>query len=208
MNRAAFLAKWTVLALAIATACNALAERADKNKPLNIVADSMTHDEARQVSVLEGAVLLTKGTLVIKASRVEIRKDSQENQYVTAISKEGTPVFFRQKREGYDEFMEGEAARIEYDGKLDVMRLSGKAVMRRLRGATLADESLADLIVFDNTSETMTLAGVSTGGNTPAKRVRMMLSPNPKAQDSGVLAPPVQQNQLSVPVLRPSSQIK
>ena len=172
--------------MALAVLCGAAwAERADKNKPINLEADSMTHDEARQTTVLEGGVVLTKGTLVLRADRVEVRKDAQENQFMTATGKAGARVFFRQKREGLDEFMEGEAARIDYDGKLDVVRLSGQAVMRRLRGAVLADESIGSVIVFNNLSETLTLTGAVATSAAPAQRVRMMLSPqspqSPKA---------------------------
>ena len=167
-----------LLCMALAVLCGAAwAERADKNKPINLEADSMTHDEARQTTVLEGGVVLTKGTLVLRADRVEVRKDAQENQFMTATGKAGARVFFRQKREGLDEFMEGEAARIDYDGKLDVVRLSGHAVMRRLRGAVLADESVGSVIVFNNLSETLTLTGAVATATTPAQRVRMMLSP-------------------------------
>lgn len=176
-------ARGLLLCAALAVPCGAAwAERADKNKPINLEADSVTHDEARQTSVLEGNVILTKGTLVLRASRVEVRKDSQENQFLSATGKEGARVFFRQKREGLDEFMEGEAARIDYDGKLDIVRLSGNAVMRRLRGATLADESVGSVIVFNNLLETLTLSGSAASATAPAQRVRMMLSPKAEAK--------------------------
>jgi lipopolysaccharide export system protein LptA len=172
-----------LLCTALAAPCgSAWAERADKNKPINLEADSVTHDEARQTSVLEGNVILTKGTLVLRATRIEVRKDAQDNQSMSATGKLGAPVFFRQKREGLDEFMEGEAARIDYDGKLDIVRLSGHAVMRRLRGATLADESVGSVIVFNNLAETLTLSGSAASATAPAQRVRMMLSPKTEAK--------------------------
>lgn len=181
----------------------ALAERADKNKPINLEADSMTHDEARQTSTLEGAVLLTKGTLVLRANRVEVRKDAQENQFMVATAKAGERVLFRQKREGLDEFMEGEAARIDYDGKLDVVRLTGNAVMRRLRGATLADESVGNVIVFNNITETLTINGTPATDKQAAQRVRIMLSPK---EDKA--APPVPTGGVAAPSLRPAQQVK
>lgn len=181
----------------------AFAEKADKNKPINLEADSMSHDEARQTSVLEGGVLLTKGTLLLRAHRVEVRKDAQENQFMSATAKTGERVLFRQKREGLDEFMEGEAARIEYDGKLDVVRLSGNAVMRRLRGATLADESVGSVIVFNNITETLTINGAAASSSQPAQRVRIMLSP--KEDKAAPLAPT---GGVAAPVLRPALQVK
>jgi lipopolysaccharide export system protein LptA len=166
----------------------------------------LTHDEIRLISVLEGNVVLTKGTMVIRAARLEIRKDKQENQFFIATSKDGNPVFFRQKREGFDEFMEGLAQQIEYDGKLDTVRFSGNAVMRRLRGAELADEFVGQVIVFDNLAETMKLTGTSATASAPAQRVRMMLSPNPdKSPDKSPPPASALQPRKTVPAAAPQS---
>ncbi|MFM8344780.1 MAG: LptA/OstA family protein, partial [Betaproteobacteria bacterium] len=63
-----------VAALACATGGNpALAEKADRQQPLNIEADqSSTVDMARRVVVFNGRVVLTQGTLRILADRVEL----------------------------------------------------------------------------------------------------------------------------------------
>jgi lipopolysaccharide export system protein LptA len=170
----------------------ALAEKADKNKPMNLEADSAKFDDARQTMVVEGRVLVTKGTLVIRAARIEQREDAEGNQFMVATAKPGEQVFFRQKREGLDEFMEGEASRMEFDGKADTVQLIGKAVMRRLRGSVLADESIGSLIVFNNTTETMNITGSLIAAGSPPQRVRMMLSPKPDktiAPTGGVAAP-------------------
>lgn len=160
----------------------AFAERADKNKPMNLEADSVRYDDAKKIMVAEGAVLITKGTMVMRAARIDQREDKDGNQSLVATPKVGERVFFRQKREGFDEFMEGEAERIEYDGKADVLKLAGRAVMRRLRGGAVADESTGNQIVFNNFTETLSLNGASAGatganGGVPSGRVRMMLSP-------------------------------
>jgi lipopolysaccharide export system protein LptA len=155
----------------------AFAEKADKDKPINLEADSAQYDDVKQVMVAEGRVLVTKGTLVLRAAKVEQREDPEGYQFMVATAKPAERVFFKQKREGLDEFMEGEAERIDYDGKADVMRLSGRAVLRRLRGAIVADESIGNLIVFNNTTETMRINGSPATANKPSQRVRMMLSP-------------------------------
>lgn len=151
---------------------------------MNVEADSMTHDETKQISVLSGSVLLTKGTIRIMAERVDLRKDAQEHQFLQATAKPQERVFFRVKREGLDEYMEGEALQVDYDSKEDVARLTGRAVMRRLRGGVLADELMGHVIVFNNTTETLTVNGaVASKGVTNLAtgvapgRVRMMLSP-------------------------------
>ena len=40
------------------------AERADRDKPLNIEADNMTYDDLKQVNIFTGHVVATKGTIV------------------------------------------------------------------------------------------------------------------------------------------------
>jgi lipopolysaccharide export system protein LptA len=45
----------------------------------------------------------------------------------------GQRAFFRQKRDGDNEFIEGESETIEYDGKADVFKLIKDARLRRLR---------------------------------------------------------------------------
>ena len=196
MQALSSLACGLVLCLASSVA---LAEKADKNKPMNLEADSAKFDDVKQTMVIEGRVLVTKGTLVLRAARVEQREDPEGNQFMVATAKPGEQVFFRQKREGLDEFMEGEANRIDFDGKADTVHLIGKAVMRRLRGAVLADESIGSLIVFNNTTETMNITGSQAAAGSPPQRVRMMLTPKPKTD-----TPPAAQPS---PALRGTSQI-
>ncbi len=182
-----------IICLALALACGtALAEKADKDKPLNLEANSASYDDEQKVMVAEGAVVVTKGTLIMRATKIVQRQDAEENQYLVATGSPKERVFFRQKREGLDEFMEGEADRIEYDGKTDVLKLMGRAIMRRLRGATVADESTGNLIEYNNVTEFLTLNGAAVGGASQTGkaqgRVRMMLTPKPKSTQANVSA--------------------
>lgn len=193
------------LALLVLACSPAFAERADRNKPIQIEANSAVYDEAKKMMVIEGRVSVTKGTLSLRAGRVEQREDTAGNQFMTATATAGERVFFRQKRDGVDEFMEGEAERIEYDGKADVVRLSGRAVMRRLRGTTVSDESTGNLIVFNNSTETLSINGGTAGGtanstSAPQGRVRMMLTPKTEsaAAPAGGVANPALKNSESV----------
>jgi lipopolysaccharide export system protein LptA len=176
---------------ALALAGSALAEKADKQKPIQLDAESVMFDDVRQITVVQGPATMTKGTIVIRAARIEIREDQQGNQSSLATAKAGERVFFRQKREGLDEFMEGEAERIDYDGKQDVVKLMGKAVMRRYRGAVLADESVGASIVFNNITETLSVNGAPAAGQATGQRVRMMLMPktNPATTASTIPNP-------------------
>jgi lipopolysaccharide export system protein LptA len=191
---------YALQALLVLASGPAFAERADKNKPIQIEADSAVYDDAKKIMRIEGRVVVTKGTLVMRAAKIEQREDASGNQFMIATSKPNERVFFRQKRDGVEEFMEGEAERIEYDGKLDTVRLSGRAVMRRLRGSVVADESVGSLIVFNNATETLSLNGAPATANAPQQRVRLMLTPkaDAAAAPSGGVANPALKNSESV----------
>ena len=67
------------------------AERADKDKPLNIEADNMTYDDLKQQTVFTGHVVATKGTILIKADKVVVTQDPQGYQFATGTVAPGTP---------------------------------------------------------------------------------------------------------------------
>lgn len=153
----------------------AQAERADRDKPMNIEADALRYDDLKQVSLFTGRVVLTKGSIIIRGGRLEVREDPEGFQYGTVTASADKPAYFRQKREGLDEYMEGEAELIEYDGRADTVKLTRKAVMRRLRGATLADEVTGAVIVYENLTDKFSVDGAPTAAG--GGRVRAMLSP-------------------------------
>lgn len=153
----------------------AWAERADRNKPLNFTADALRYDDLRQTNILTGDVVITKGTMVLRAGRVEVRQTPDGYQAAVAHAAPGKPAYFRQKRDAVDEHIEGEATRIEYDGKADTVKLFGNAVIRRYRGQTLADEVNGQTITYDNLAEVFTVHGGT--GPDGSGRVRGVLAP-------------------------------
>ncbi|MFM2112212.1 MAG: lipopolysaccharide transport periplasmic protein LptA [Pseudomonadota bacterium] len=169
--------------MALGLACagtTALAEKADRTQPMNVVADTLRYDDLKQVSEFSGHVILTKGTLTIRADKVQVRQDPQGYQYGTATAAPGQRAFFRQKREKLDEWIEGEAETLLYDGKADRVQFSTNAVIRRYQGATLLDESTGHSVVYENTSDQFTVDGHKPGGS--RERVRTLLAPRTPAQ--------------------------
>ncbi len=156
----------------------AWAEKADRNKPMQIEADSMRYEDAQQITVFTGKVVATKGTIVIRGSRVEVRQDPESNQYGTVTGTPKERAFFRQKREGLDEFIEGEAETLIYNGKADTVRFETNAVIRRFRGTTLADEVTGAVINYENTTEKFSVDGSAAGA--AAGRVRAVITPKPE----------------------------
>ncbi|MGA0611497.1 lipopolysaccharide transport periplasmic protein LptA [Caldimonas sp. KR1-144] len=170
-----------MLALAALSAAPGLrAEKADRNRPLEFAADSAKVDDLRQVNILSGNVEITKGTIVIRADRVEVRQTPEGYQFAIATGNSSRRAYFRQKREGIDEIVEGEAERLEYDGRADTVRLVNQAVLKRFRGTTLADEVAGNTISYDNTTEVFQVVGGPSSA-APSGRVRGVLTPRETA---------------------------
>jgi lipopolysaccharide transport protein LptA len=114
----------------------ARAERSDRDKPLNYEADSGECDDLQQVCVLAGNVVLVKGTMRATGDRVQIRKDPEGYQYGLIQAAPGKVATFRQRRDtsqpGVEEFVDGQAERIEYDEKSDTVKLLSRARVRML----------------------------------------------------------------------------
>lgn len=176
------------LALLGAVVTPAFAERADRNKPIQLEADTLRYDDVRQVSVLTGNVLVTKGTIVIRGATVEVRQDPDGYQYATVVGSAQTPAFFRQKRDGVDEFIEGTGNTIEYDGRADTVRFIKQAQLRRLRGGTLADEVNGDTVLYENLADRFSVDGAPKTAAGTGGRVRAMLTPKPSAASAGSAA--------------------
>lgn len=147
-----------------------LAERADRDKPTVIDSNSLSHDEQRQVTIFTGNVVLTKGTLSLRGDRMELWQDAAGNFYGVV---NGKPAQFRQKREGVNEFIEGESLTLDYNGKTETVLLIGNAIMRRLEGDLLKDQVSGDRLTYNNITEKYL---VESGSE--QTRSRMFLVPN------------------------------
>ena len=189
------------------------AEKADRAKPMNIEADALRHDELKQTSVFSGRVVMTKGTIVLRGARLDVRQDAEGYQHGVVTAETGQRAFFRQKRDTLpgapDEYIEGEGEVIEYDGKADKVRFITRAELRRYRGNALSDEITGAVIVYSNLTDVFTVdgqrsTGTNAAGDAPAAggRVRAVLAPkDPPAGAAGApAAAPA-----SAPVLRPSN---
>jgi len=174
------LATLCVLAL---LALPALAEKTDRDKPVNLEADRVTIDDAKQLAIFEGNVVLTQGTLQIRGDRMEVRQDKEGFKQGTTW---GNPASFRQKREGYDGYIEGWAERIEYDGRIETMQMFNRAQLKRGQ-----DEVRGNYISYDARIEFFQVTGGAKAAapNNPEGRVRAVIQP--KSKEKPPAAPPV-----------------
>jgi len=168
------------------------AEKADREKPVNLEADRVTVDDAKQIAVFEGNVVLTQGTLQIRGNRMEVRQDKEGFRHGTTW---GNLAYFRQKRDGVDEYIEGWAERIEYDGRAEKMQMFTRAMMKRGE-----DEVRGNYISYDSQTEFYQVIGGGAKAattNNPDGRVRAIFQP--KGKDQPASGAPV--------TLKPSSSV-
>lgn len=165
------------------------AERADRDKPMHIESDALRHDELQQTSIFTGHVVMTKGTIVLRGAQLQVRQDPQGYQHGVVTAEAGKRAFFRQKRDTLpgnpEEYVEGEAEVIEYDGRKDDVRLLGRGQLRRYSGGKLSDDISGSVITYNNITDVFTVDGSARsqtpGSSAPAGagtgRVRAILAP-------------------------------
>ena len=167
----------------------ALAEKADRSQPIVVEADKRgTVDTQKQITVFTGNVVITQGTLLVRGDRVEIQESADKFRTAVAFGSAQRPAFFKQKRDGSEETVEGTAERIDFDEKNDTLRLSGNPVVRRMLDAKMLDEVTGTLITWDNRTEFFTVDGGAPTTASPAGRVRMLLSPRQAASGPAATA--------------------
>jgi lipopolysaccharide export system protein LptA len=159
-------------ALALLFSCVAFAERADREKPIDLEADNVIVNDAKKTSTYTGNVILTQGTLIIHADKLVVREDADGFQHSTSY---GNPTTFRQKMEGKDEYMQGSAQRIEYDGRMDKVQLYTKAWVKR--GEDIVN---GEYIMYDAGAEYAEVIGGTQTTTAPKGRVRAVIQPKKK----------------------------
>ncbi|ACB36478.1 lipopolysaccharide transport periplasmic protein LptA [Leptothrix cholodnii SP-6] len=176
-------AGWAVALLLSALAVTAQAERADRDLPLEFNAGQLKIDGKRKLQLLTGGVEITRGTLILKADQIELR-ETPAGQLAVASGSEAQPATFRQKRDGLDEVIEGQARRIEYDTVSQTVRFSQQAQVRLLRAGVLADQISGQTIVYDHGRDAIEIQGGAADGSSGG-RVRGIVTPRP-ADAAGV----------------------
>ncbi len=165
--------------LLVLFALPAWAEKADKQKPVNVEADKMQYDDIKQINIFTGNVRLTKGTIVITGDRVVVKQDPEGFQHGTAV---GNPATFRQKRDGVDQFVEGCGLQLQYDGKTEIVKFTDKAQLKRYEGERLTDEIYGTSIVYESLSEFFTVDGRTGAKNELPGRVKVIIQPKVEAE--------------------------
>lgn len=177
--------RWSMLlACCLLTPAAGMAERSDRDKPVNLEADQVTVDDNKQTATFTGRVVLTQGTLVIRGDRMVVQQDADGFKYGVAY---GNLASFRQKREGYDEYIDGYAERIEYDSKAEKLQMFNRAYLKKAN-----DDVRGNYISYEVATEFFKVTGggkqAATAAN-PEGRVRAIIQPKSKEPPAGAPLP-------------------
>lgn len=153
---------------------NASAERADRDKPVHLEANRVTVDDVKRTHNFEGNVVLTQGTLVIRTAKLVVTQDAEGFQKGVATGGEGGLARFRQKREGKEEYIDGEAERLEYDSRGEKAEFFNRAFVK-----SGADEVRGHYISYDGRTEQY-LVTATPGANPGSKEGRVTAIIQPK----------------------------
>ena len=155
------------------------AERADRGKPVNIEADRVTVDDKNKIHIFEGHVVLTQGTLTIRSNKLVVSQDLEGYQRGIATGGDGGLARFRQKREGKNEWVEGEGERIEHDARSELSQF-----FQRGRVKSGEDEVRGQYIQFNGLTETYLVTNGPNATTVPSQQGRVQVTIQPKKKDA------------------------
>jgi lipopolysaccharide export system protein LptA len=182
---------FAVFALSLAT-LTASAERADSLKQAKVDFDDAHIDEVTQTRIFTGNVVLTRGTLLIKADKAVLKETPEGYMTVVLTSTAGKTASFRQKRDGGpDLWTEGQAQRIEYDERTEVVKLFTSAIVKQLEGKRVTSEVNSPFISYDNRTEQANVHNDASGESKPGGgRGTVIIAPRRTAPAAAPAAAP------------------
>jgi len=158
----------------------AIAEKADRDKPINFSAEQPAEvDFEKRIGTLRGNVVITQGTLTIRADRIDFKQNADNSLSATAY---GNPVSFRQKKDDSDEYFEGYAQRAVYDGQKQLLELFDRALLKQA-----SDEIRSNYVSYNSGTNIFKAEGRpdTPGTEGPGSKVRGVFQPRAESPLGG-----------------------
>lgn len=150
---------------------SALALESDREQPVNVEADRAELNQATDLGVYTGDVVVTQGSLRLEAERLEIRSPQGRVQSAVAT---GNPARFKQRPEGSEQDVLGGGQQIDYLAAENMVVLTGEAWITQgqdtVRGNRIEYDAQQDVIR-------------ALKGPGEQDRVRIILQPRPSSND-------------------------
>ncbi|MGD2119330.1 MAG: lipopolysaccharide transport periplasmic protein LptA [Chromatiales bacterium] len=145
----------------------AVALSTDKDQPVSIEADSVDINEADQLAIYRGKVIVIQGSIRINASKVVVHDFQSDSAYLVAT---GDLVKFRQTADDQQQ-IKGAGKQVEYALNDAELILTGDAEL--IKGQYV---SKSDRIIYDR-EKALVKAGASAAGK---ERVKITIGPKAK----------------------------
>ncbi|MDG6895733.1 lipopolysaccharide transport periplasmic protein LptA [Volucribacter amazonae] len=159
-----FASKTLLTASLLLASLSAWALKDDTNQPINIVSDNQSLDLEHNVVTFTDNVVITQGSIVIKAQKVVITRPQDSKQQET-IDATGNPVTFHQTMDD-GKPVDGKAQKVHYDLAKEFLTLTGNAELKQL------DSKInGNVITYDVKKQQLNAVG------SPNSRVRTVLLP-------------------------------
>jgi len=140
----------------------------DIKKPIEVEADSVEIDDASGKSTYKGNVILTQGSIRMKADRVTVIQHEKKSDMIKAV---GRPVTLTQKSRKGKKAIKGRSQRMEYSVDSDILYLIGNATLEQGK-----DTFKSDRIAYDR-KKSLIKGGTSAKGK---RRVRVTIKSKKK----------------------------
>lgn len=168
---------WALATLLLLHA-GAWAEKSDRDQPTQIQAQRGQYNDIKQTGRYEGNVVLVKGSLRLEGARLDFYKDEQGFEHAVIVGSEAHLATFRQRRDparrGVEEYVAGQAQRIEYNSREETIKLINQASWHRLENEQIQDEITGKVITYDSRNATYEAQADGQGGD---ERVRTVIAP-------------------------------
>jgi lipopolysaccharide export system protein LptA len=142
----------------------------DSEQPMEVEADFAEFDDATGNSLYRGNVVVVQGSMRITGDVLTI--DYTDTRELDLITIEGRPAHFQQRPDNEDVDVVGEAKRIEYHGREDLLYLFVKAKVTK--GERLFK---GDRIVYDSNASTVRARAEPREVEGPRERVKVVIPP-------------------------------
>lgn len=160
--------KIAILLVAVVATSPVMALDSDRRQPIEIEANQGSLDQANQVTIFTGNVVIKQGTLNIRASSVRVSRDKQGQQSMSAT---GGPVYFSQTLDGSKGTVKGQANQVEYSSATGMVKLVGNAKVQRDN-----DRAEGAVITYNTRTEVYSVNGSSNAAGS-GKRVTVVIQP-------------------------------
>mgnify|MGYP003347552926 CR=1 FL=1 len=161
------------------------AEKGDKYKEIVATAGNSRADLKKNILHLTQGVEISQGSLVIKANNAVMSELADGSTQYLLNSSGGEKMRFRQKMDGSNRWIEGEAVKASFNSVSGLVILTGDARIRNVDNGKVAQEQTGEYLSYDTVSEVFVSANTTSGqhdASKPAVRIVIQSKLTPPAE--------------------------